>query len=466
MKVKSVPSRWIYEEGLRLDCSPYMSGAVEARKILENLEIPKQKLSELTEGHNGGIYNGPKFRRNYVDSLENGVPFLTSGNMLMEDLSDLPLLKKTDALSGKLSHLKISKRTTLISCSGTIGRLIYARPEMDGMWSSQDILKVVPKQSSISSGYLYAYLSSTFGLPQIVSGTYGAIIQHLEPHHISNLAVPRFDREIENKIHELVEEAADKRAEASQHLSLAQKALLDKLGLANLEKRSTSTSFSVSSVSSTLLNRLDAAHFSPICLMAEKKLHSTGCKTEHLGTQAEVFTPGIFKRQHVEDKDYGYAYFSGSELFQIDPKPRGYLSKLAPSITEYVVQKNWLLIQDAGQLGGLIGKVTRVNSSAHLGVVSNHLMRIKPSSDIDAGYLFALLASWYGYRAITRHAFGTSIPQLDPKHIANIEIPWPDKEIREKIANPVLKAWQLQDRAIEAEKEAIALVEKAIEEAA
>jgi type I restriction enzyme S subunit len=177
----------------------------------------------------------------------------------------------------------------------------------------------------------------------------------------------------------------------------------------------------------------------------------------------DVFSTNIFKRIHVEDPAYGYAYFSGSELFQIAPTPRGYLSRKAPGIREYVVHADWLLIQDAGQLGGLIGQLTRVPAQLDGVVVSNHLMRIVPRSRIDAGYLFAVLGSPLGYRAITRNAFGSSIPQLDPAHISAIKIPWPDEADREKIANPVLDSWNLDDHATSAELEAVNLVERTIE---
>ena len=142
-----------------------------------------------------GIYNGPMFRRNYVTDPEHGVPFLTSSGILLADLSTLPLLSKKDAHSSRLSYLRLREGMTLISCSGSIGRMAYTRPEMEGIWSSQDVLKVVPDPDHILPGYLYAFLSSKFGAPLVVGGTYGAIIQHIEPHHIANLPVPRLGRE-------------------------------------------------------------------------------------------------------------------------------------------------------------------------------------------------------------------------------------------------------------------------------
>ncbi len=128
-----VRSSWLEEGGRRLDCGPYMSGALEARDILKNLKVRKEPLQSLTAGHHGGIYNGPMFARHWVDVPEYGVPFLGSSAILNADLSSLPLLKKSYAQSPRLRHLEVKPGMTLITCSGTIGRMAYARPDMAGM---------------------------------------------------------------------------------------------------------------------------------------------------------------------------------------------------------------------------------------------------------------------------------------------------------------------------------------------
>ena len=88
--------------------------------------------------------------------------------------------------------------------------MAYVRPDMDGMWSfSEHVMNVVPDPDRILPGYLYAFLSSKFGVPLVVGGTYGAIIQHIEPHHIANLPVPRLGEKIETRVHRLIQEAAE-----------------------------------------------------------------------------------------------------------------------------------------------------------------------------------------------------------------------------------------------------------------
>ena len=80
---------------------------------------------------------------------EYGVPFLGSTDIMMADYTNIPLLQAKDAHSGKLAYLEVKPGMTLISCSGTVGRTCYARPDMEGFWSSQDVLKVAPDTSKI-----------------------------------------------------------------------------------------------------------------------------------------------------------------------------------------------------------------------------------------------------------------------------------------------------------------------------
>jgi type I restriction enzyme S subunit len=248
-----VRSGWLDEGGRRLDCNPYMSGALEARDTLKQLKVRKDALSTLTKGHAGGIYNGPMFKRNYVDSIQHGVPFISSGSLLQADLSTLPRLRRSDAESGRLSYLRLSPGMMMISCSGTIGRMTYVRPDMDGVWSSQDVLKVVPDPERIPAGYLYAFMSSRYGVPLVVAGTYGAIIQHIEAEHIADLPVPRFGATFEQEVAQAVDAAAAERVAASQYRRAA-------LGLFQSKiEWSEHISFIASApMASTLCGRMDA----------------------------------------------------------------------------------------------------------------------------------------------------------------------------------------------------------------
>lgn len=465
MIAKEIPVAWILENEHRLDCGPFVKGSLETRKKLEAIPLKKDKLEKLTRDGITGIYHVGQEKLRWVTGEKYGVSFLRSSDILKADISGQPMISKEQVAKNPL--FKCPAGSTLITRSGTIGRMAYCRQDMAKMAMSQDVLKVVPDTDKVPSGYLYAFLNSKFGIPMVVGGTFGSIIVHIEAENIADLPVPRLGDAIEGEIHRLVEEAAELRVEAISLLDEGRETFYKTFNIDQNQHQAEVTNFSVNTISSKNLSRLDAVFFSESGRKASELLATVDAETaEELGKIASVFTPGIFKRPYVDDPNYGYPYFSGSELFLNDAEPRGYLNKRAQGIENYIVKKNWLLIQDAGQLGGLIGKVVRVNHFEDKSVVSNHLMRIAPQSDNDAGYLFTVVSSIVGYNAVVRNAFGTSIPQLDPAHIGKMKIPWPHEAVRKEIAKPVLKAWGLQDRAIQSEREAIRKTELAIEQAA
>lgn len=450
-----VRSGWLEEGGRRLDCNPYMSGALEARDALKRLKT--EKLSYLTER----IFHAGREGRTWVDDAQNGTPFLGSSDILSADLSALPLIANRQVERNPL--FKLEECWTLITRSGTIGRMAYVRPDMAGIACSEHVLRVVPNAERIPPGYLFAFLSSRYGVPLVVSGTYGAIIQHIEPHHLVGIDIPRFDSSVETEIATCINRAATARSEAARLKRLGVERFLAEAGLQDISNSPTSKSYSVSTANLSDLIRLDATFFSVHGSQPARQLADRRLNPVELGVCARVFTPGIFKRLYVQEPEWGYAYYSGSELFELAPVARGYLSKRAPGIEDYLIEKDWLLIQDAGQVGGLIGRVTRAGKTVDKSVVSNHLMRIAPASIEDAAFIFAVLSSPHGYRAIIRHAFGSSIPQLDPKHIGAMQIPWLTEQQRLFIGEPIQESWRLMDIADEDEARARVLVERAIE---
>ncbi|HGY1114541.1 TPA: restriction endonuclease subunit S [Providencia rettgeri] len=449
MKVSKLKSSWIYEHSHRLDSSPYMTGAIESKDMLKSCGLNMSLVKDITSS----IYKGKMLKRTFVHDKNFGTKFLTTTGMQRLDSKYVPLLANSLARMDKGCFVKPGM--TLISAAGTIGNLAYVRKDMEGDFACGDILKITAKD--IPSGYLYAFFKSRFGIPLVIQGTYGSIVQHLDGKQLENISIPRLNEKIEIEIHEHIENAANSRAEANDLISKAINIYEAEVGTVNGEKV---TSFSTGVVSSKALVRLDAQYYSEPAINAEIKHQQFDSRK--LSDVSDVFTPGIFKRPYVDEAKYGYPYYSGTEVFLTTPTPRGYLNKKAPNIQNYVVQKDWLLIQDAGQLGGLIGQVMRVSDVLDKSVVSNHLMRIKPDSKEIGAYLFAALSSETGYTSIVRNAFGSSIPQLDPKHIAKISIPWLPADEFNKIVDLVSAAWDLQDFARHSEEIAVNKIESTI----
>jgi type I restriction enzyme S subunit len=462
LKWKAVRAAWLEEGGRRLDCNPYMSGALEARDALKQLKVRKDALRTLTAGHAGGIYNGPVFARVWVDDPTYGVPFLSNSDMLNADLSTLPLLQRKYAQSRKLAHLELSPGTTLITCSGTIGRMTYVRSDMAGMWSSQHIMKVVPNPEHIPPGYLYAFLSSRHGVPLVVSGTYGAIIQHIEPEHIADLPVPRFDPSIEEVIATKVDAASQARAEAVTLLHDAGQRLHHILGLRAPTPASALLKPDVTSVSSSAFQDRGDAYYYGARSAESRAAFDRIAVNRRLGEIAEVFIPGIFKRLYAPDPQYGSPYITGGDVFELAPTSDKFLMKRVAAEYRLLLKRGMIVVQEAGQLGGLIGRSVMVGRHLEGFSCSNNMIRIVPEDDIDGGYLFALLSSEHGVRLLSREAAGSSIPHTDENRVKNILVPWPSRAEREIIGAPALQARDLRDQACVWEQEARDILEAKI----
>jgi len=465
MKTAVIRSSWMADYSHRLDCMPYVGGALQTKLLLQSLKntVP---LHTLTKGFDGGIYNGPQFVRNYVESPEHGVPFMTGSSMQLADLSSLPFLSKRDAQGPKLSHLELQPGMSLISCSGTIGKMAYTRPEMKGVWSSQDALKVVADPERIEPGYLYAYLSSKFGVPLLVSGTYGSIIQHLEPHQIAGLPVPRFGDALEHEVHGLVEETAKLRTKASARKKAAIAAFVESCGLPiPLPSWRYPTPHLGEATVARFAERMDSTYYIAPCAEARTAFDAASKlgTSKTLSEVAEVFIPTIFKRLYAPDPAQGVPYITGADVFCIHPKTDLHLMRAVAHENRLVLENGMIVLHEAGQRYGLIGRGVMVGRTLHGFACTNNMVRLVPHDPEETGYIFAVLSSEFGLRLMKREAAGSSIPHLDATRVSAVSIPWPKEGIRRNVAALAHEARECWDKADELEDRAVATLVKAIE---
>lgn len=459
MKAKSVPSSWLERDGRRLDCNPYMSGALEAKVRLESMQARKDKLQTLTRDGLSGIFHAGRIKRMWVDSPEHGRPFLSSTEILQADLSNLPFISKKAVAENP--RLPLHAGWTLITRSGTVGRMAYARPDMEDYACSEHVLRVVPDAEKIPPGYLYAYLSSKFGVPIVVGGTYGAIIQHIEPEHIANLPVPRLGKKIEATAHELIDEAAQLRDEAAAAQREAITRVQGLLGWTAIPSTAITQA-----ASSALQRRLDAFHHTPRVVGARQALARRAAV--RVGDKVEsVFEPNRGPRLKVDDPAFGVPFLSSSEVFRLDPVGEYSISKRrTPHLDKLLVSERDLLLPRSGQLGGIIGRAVLPLPTYYGHAASEHLVRVRCKSKEDAFFLWSVFASEPGYLATIGTAFGSSIPSLDCELIADMQVPWFDDAKRLELSKLVAGSIEASTRAVHAERKAVRIVEDAIEKGA
>jgi type I restriction enzyme S subunit len=462
---------WLAEQGLRLDAAPYLSGAYEARKLLERLAVPTEPLHRLTAGHDGGIYNGPKFRRVYVNDREHGVPFLGSTDMLEADFSWLPLLRKSDAQSPRLAHLRVRPGMILVSCSGTVGRMCYSRPDMATFWTSQDALKIVADDQKIESGYLYAFLTSRYGIPMITGPASDSIIRHIEPHHIADLPVPRFGPESEKPIHALIEEAAGLRARFQSGVREATRDLFASAGLPELanyawHKHARDLGFVVSDVSPMSLRALN---FAPRTARIMEALRSVPHRT--LGQICESGQLNRCNRFRRIDSDAGHGVKLIGQRQGFWFRPEGRWITLSPGDFDMVrAPDETILIASQGTLGKnevFCRPVFVTGEWQNSFVYSEHFLRIvSGDSQYPGAYLLAFLRSAAVFRVLRSMSTGSKQQDIHEELRRRIPVPECTAADRERIAGIVRAAYRDRDEADRKEDQALALLDEAVREAA
>lgn len=463
MIVKTIPSTWLIEEQHRLDCGPFVKGGIEARKTLDKLRYPKDHLVDLTKDGINGMYHVGQDKITWAEDENHGMPFLRSADILRVDLSYQPLISKKQVAGNCLFQCPAG--TTLITRSGTIGRMAYMRADMEDTAISQDVLKVVPDQGKVKSGYLYAFLNSKYGLPIITGGTFGSIIVHIEAENIADLPIPRLGA-VENQAHELIQGAADLRVEATELLKTAGKMVNEQFRFP--EKLALSHRvFSCSVAPSTLvLKRLEATFHDAVAQESDRLIANVPRKDALSTLGISISETGRLKQVFV-DKEYGAPFLTSGEIFRQRYEPDRFLSnRLLPDESEWATQEGDLLLARSGQVGGIIGRGVWADRRFAGGCVSVDVLRLgAQNSRILPGYLYAyLFLTDVGYRQLIRTAAGSSIPHLSAPDVLRLLIPRCDDDIEEQVNELVWNAGHKRAEAQEKEDEARTLVERAIEE--
>lgn len=455
---KVVPVSWIEGQEHRLDCGPYMSGAMETREKLRQLSVRKNQLQELTIGGTEGIINAGRITRLWVNDATHGYPFLSSTDILQADLTNIKHIAKSVVRQNH--HLLIKKNWILVTRSGSIGGMTYVRSDMNGMACTEDVLRIIPNEAIIKPGYLYAYLSTKYGVPLLISGTYGSIITHLEPSHIADLPVPRLNS-IETQVHMLIQQAADLRSNANQILNAVTRDLEKEIGGGQVNWHHNHVqSFAIKATTlNSKVNRLDAFHH--IGYVGEA-IEKAAVPLIEVQNYARALRPPIMKRIRVEEG--GYEFLGGAELLTLDQRGEDRISTRTRNIEQYIVQPGYVLFQCVGQRYGIFGTPVLANRNIIGKAVTEAVMRLIPHDPLDAGYLSVYLATGFGKRLAMRYSAGTSIPVLQEDGANKILVYWPEDGRRHEISRIAEQAWEYRAMATELEDEARFLVERTIEE--
>jgi type I restriction enzyme, S subunit len=193
----------------RLDAYHHNFGVSE---IISRMRANSLRVETLDDACDD-IFLPTRFKRYFGD---NATPYRSG-----EELFDLnpPVTKRVYAGLVTNSEDYILRAGLLVmACSGQIyglnGSVMLLNDSHEGIFGTHDLIRIVPA-SKIRAGYLLAVLGHPqAGRPIVIAQAYGTSIPHLDPVDVRRVPVPRLTPEVEDRIADAMDSAADMRARA------------------------------------------------------------------------------------------------------------------------------------------------------------------------------------------------------------------------------------------------------------
>lgn len=456
MKLAKINNKHIAKEFMRFDPTFHLSESIQLKKLLSNQPYDLTTVGERSDD----IFFGNIFSRIFVKDENFGIPYMTASDMMKSDINSGKFIAKRQA--EKLQKLIIKKDWILVSCSGTLGNVVYTNDLFENKIGTHDLIRIIPQDGDILPGFMYAYLASKYGYTLLTQSSFGGVVKHINPEQIAHIPVPIFPKEKQEQIHNLITEAATLRVEANRLLEEAVEVLSTFIGIKQKGMLTQFGKVSLKDISKSLSTRLDPPIFVNNGVRTMEAIRNSDKKLVPLSEIEDitVYRPGIFKRSYVAK---GLPYIKGSELFNTNPFIRcDNLSKTkTPFIDEMTLKENQILITCAGSCG-LIKMITKEYEDREA-IGSQDIIRLQSENILfTSEYLFVYLQLPFVYDYIQSMKYGSVIERIEPFHVQSIPIVVPSKELSVNITNLITNYKNNVYQAFSNETQAISLVENEI----
>lgn len=200
----------------RFDASAYN---IEAMNALRKVQRNKHGYIYLwdTNGLIDTAYYGPRGKREYLPKANNTIGFIGSAEMLEINPKPVKFVPNTYC-----STYGVQNGDILLSRSGTIGNVTFVGKTLEKYCVSEHAIRI---HCLKYGGYVYAFLATEIGRSIIQSFTFGAVVDQIEPEHLSRVPIPNVPESVKQEIHNLVVESFDLRDQSNDLIDKAQKLL-------------------------------------------------------------------------------------------------------------------------------------------------------------------------------------------------------------------------------------------------
>lgn len=465
MKVSTINIKNVRSARLRTDASYHLSEGQIVQNDIVSSPYPLMQIKDVSND----IFIGNRAKRIYVSSIEHGIPFLSSSDILKGDLEHVKLASKK--YTPEIDRMLLQKGWTLISRSGTIGNCAFANAKHAQKLASEDVIRLVPN-NILRGGLVYAYLASKYGHSLLTQGTFGAVIQHIEPDFVGSLPIPHFPETFQEEVDDLMQEASRLREEATDELNEAEKILKEAAKLRDLTPEDYDyygLNNSGRKVSCFVRKRKDIDTTTINAFNHSERIRNTKasitCPTVPLKEVllgGDTFSSNSCPSIEVKP-EHGVMFINQKDIFDNIVKGK-WISKRNISLDK-LVEYGEVIVACDGTLGEneLFCRALFANEDLQGALISTHFIRMKTNEKVPSGYLYIWLNSDYGFRFIRNCQAGTKLCHPIPKMFLEIPVPVVEKETMEEIDKLVKDAYTKRYLANCNERKAISLVEQEIE---
>lgn len=194
---------------LRFDASFHVPTVDRIKQKLQDCLYKPENL----KGNVERIFYPNRFKRIYVEK-EYGVPFLSGTQISQVKPYDLKFISRK--VTENLEDCLIYPGWVLVTRSGTVGKAALAPTDWNKWAASEHVIRIIPKEKKIHSGFLTAFLQSEYGHQQIISKIYGGVVDEIAENDLYAILIPLPPWEIQERIGKLVVEAYELRELANK----------------------------------------------------------------------------------------------------------------------------------------------------------------------------------------------------------------------------------------------------------
>lgn len=469
IEVYEQPIKWcsvslsdVVSRGKRLEASVFDVEAKQARALIYGGKYPVAAVGGK-EGLTTSYVCG-RFKRVWV--VKSDMPIFQPSTIV--DIKPTP-----DGYISKRTHtdidaLWVHKGQILMTCSGTIGKVSFVSNTLDNKIFSHDLLRINCIRPE-DAGYIYAYLKGAVGNKILLTNSYGAVITHIEPEHLSSVPIPNAPSAIKSRIHDLITRSYGLRDESNELIDKATELLKEALCLPDVsefdvdyyKKSAPVDTFSVKL--SNMAGRLDASYHVPVVDAITAHLRKYAEEVTNVGDKRiskGIILPGRFKRVYVGE-GYGVTFFGGRSISELDPSDKKYLSfsqhdkKIKDELT---IHEGMILVT----CSGTVGNIALVPKHWDNWAMTHDIIRLVPQDDVR-GYAYIWLESDYARLLIKAYSYGSVVTHIEKEHIACVPIPLlKDKAVQKQINDLALEASQKRYEAYTLEQQALRIMDEEV----